>query len=922
MSAQNLKPSGVLGGLLGFVGFSVLAGVLVTAMVTPALAVTSVAASNTIGIFENLPDYIQIGEQSQQNQIYAMRAGAPLQIATIYKQNRQEVTWDQVSPFLKNAVVDGEDRRFYHHGGVDLPSVARAAIKNQTDASAGTSGSSTLDMQLVKNILVQQAVEQGKTQAERDKLIYQATQATIDRKLKEMKLAIGLDKKYTKNEILLGYLNIVGMGSNTYGVESAALQYFSVSAKDVTLAQAASLIAIVQQPNKQNLSDPKYYPANKLRRDQILNAMLQMKHITKKQHDDAIATKIEDEVKLSPPNNGCRNAVVPNAKLVCDYVTKVITSDPVGDAEANLKALKAKPKTTQAAIAQATTQIALAKADAAPYVTALGSTVAERRANWDKGGYKIYTSVDLGLQDVAQAALDTWTPPTEARFDLGAATATVEGGTGRVLVLAQNKIFDDAGVAAGTAPDPSRTALDLATDFPYGGSIGFETGSTYKVFDLANWLQNGHGLNDLVNGSSPTSYAPSKFTAPCDPSAIPAGPYKLYNDSGSGGIMTVKTALIKSVNNAFMDMATRSDLCSIRDTAKSMGAHRADFKTDLTVNPSAILGSNEQSPLTMAGAVATIGAGGLHCTPVIVDKVVNPSGKELPGQTKTCNQALTADVAAGVANAMIGSMTGGTSTLGNPNDRVPIGGKTGTSPTTHQDWIMGTTTKVGTAVWTGNVTGKAPLKSYTNPITRSNYYTTSRFQILKAIMKSANTNDALRGGAFPTASAAMLGGESATVPSVIGQSPENAQALLESLNYTYADGGTVASALPAGKVASTNPAPGTKTPVGATVTVYTSDGTLATTMPNVIGKSRHDAFNLLTSDSAGFSQGNIQIVWVPTTSPGPGPGPFGDFCKVVSSNPSSGAAAARTDPVTLNISTGLPASDPNSTKEPAAGCNP
>src|SRR6185312_13397456 len=163
----------------------------------------------------------------------------------------------------------GEDRRFYDHGGVDVPSVIRAVIKNQTDSSDGQSGSSTLDMQLVKNILVQQAVSEATTPQERTTLIAQATQATYDRKLKEMKLAIGLDKKYTKKEILLAYLNIVGMGSNTYGVESAAQQDFSVSAKDVTLGQAASLIAIVQQPSLQNLSNPKYYPANKLRRDQI-----------------------------------------------------------------------------------------------------------------------------------------------------------------------------------------------------------------------------------------------------------------------------------------------------------------------------------------------------------------------------------------------------------------------------------------------------------------------------------------------------------------------------------------------------------------------------------------------------------------------------------------------------------------------------
>jgi membrane peptidoglycan carboxypeptidase len=911
MSAQKQKPSGALGGLAGFLGFSVIAGVLVTAMVTPALAVTSVAANNTMGIFENLPSIISIGTQSQRNVIYGMKDGAPVEIATTYKQNRQEVAWADVSQFLKDAAVDGEDRRFFEHGGVDVQSVARALIKNQTQASSGTSGSSTLDMQLVKNILVQEALSLP-TKKERDAAYNAAIQTTIDRKLKEMKLAIGLDKKYTKDEILLGYLNIVGMGGNTYGVESAAQQYFSSNAKDLTLAQAASLIATVQQPNLQSVADPKYYAANKIRRDQILKAMLDLKHIDQKQYDEAVATTIESEVKIKAPTNGCRNAA--DAKAACDYVTKLITTDPVGDAEAALAAAQSSKKGTPAQIASriasAKTSLATIKETIAPVVSSLGADPAERKANWENGGYKIYTSIDLGLQDVAQAALDRWTPPTENRFDLGAAADTVEAGTGRILVMAQNKVFDDAGTVTGQGVDATKTALNLSTDYAYGSSAGFETGSTYKMFDLANWLQNGHGLNDLVNGTGPQTYKFSSFTAPCDPGVLAGTTFPLNNDSKSrGSMMTVKQALIGSVNNAFMNMAERQDLCSIRDTAKSMGAHRADMLKDLDVNPSAILGTNEEAPLTMAGAVATIGAGGVHCTPIIVDKVVDPKGKELPGQAKTCGQALTADVAAGVANAMIGSMTGGTSRPGNPYDGVPIGGKTGTSPTSHQDWIIGTTTKVGTAVWTGNVTGQAPLKAYTNPITKANYYSVSRFQIMKAVMKGANTNPALKGGAFQAASAQMLAGESAKVPDVTGQTPAQAQALLESFKFVYADGGPVASSLPSGRVASTNPAAGSKTSVGSTVTVYTSDGSQATTMPNVVGQARKDAIDLLTG-SAGFSKDNIHTEWVAGTP--------ADACKVVSTNPAAGAAAGKNDQVTLTVGSGTPAG-PTAGKDPG-GC--
>ncbi|MEO6943700.1 MAG: transglycosylase domain-containing protein [Lacisediminihabitans sp.] len=885
MSAQKLKPTSVLGGVAGFVGFSVLAGVLVTAMITPALAVTSVAANNTIGIFENLPDFIQIGEQSQQNTIYANRGGKPEVIASIYKQNRKEVAWDDVSPFLRDAAVAGEDRRFYQHGGIDLSSVGRAIVQNTQ--SADSQGSSTLDMQLVRNILMQDAL--AKPTIKEQKAAYkEATKKTTDRKLKEMKLAIGLDKKYTKKQILLAYLNIVGFSGNTYGVESGAKQYFDVSAKDVTLAQAASLMAIVQRPSYQNLSDPKNYPANKIRRDQILDSMLKEKYISQKQHDEAIATKIEDEVKPGKATNGCRNAT--DAKWACDYVSKLITSsttDPIFTAHN-------------------------------PVLTSLGATPTIRKANWEKGGYEIYTSIDLDLTDAADASLQQQAPPTEARFPLGAAADTVEVGTGRVLVMTQNKLFDDA-------PDADKqttTAVNYSTDFPYGGSGGFPTGSTYKVFDLANWLQNGHGLNDLVDGRTPQRYKMSSFTAPCDPGVLAGPDFPLNNDTRSGGMMTVRNALRDSVNNAFMHMAQVSDLCSIRDTAASMGAHRADGKP-LEVLPSAILGSNEQAPLTMAAAAATIGANGLYCAPTIVDKVVDPDGKKLAGQPQTCNQAITAEVSAGVANAMQLSMASGTSRSANPRDGVPIGGKTGTSDVADHVWIMGTTTKLSTTVWTGNIVGHSSLRKFTNPITRQSYANNARFNIFKAIMTPADANPAYRGVAFPDASAAMLGGESATVPSVIGQSPEQAKALLESLKFDYADGGPIPSALPAGRVASTNPGPGAKTPVGATVTVYTSDGSLATTMPDVVGQSRHNANQAIVAQ--GFDPNNIQVEWVASSSstnlpPGQLPGP--DFCKVVSSNPGANAQASKADSVTLKISTGYPAGNPLSTQAPSSGCNP
>src|SRR5690606_68181 len=107
--------------------------------------------------------------------------------ATVYKENRQEVAWAEVSPLIKQAVVAGEDRRFYEHGGVDVPSIVRAALGNLQQGDIG-SGASTLSMQLVKNILINQAL-QLPTEEDRKREYAAAMEQSIDRKLKEAKLA-------------------------------------------------------------------------------------------------------------------------------------------------------------------------------------------------------------------------------------------------------------------------------------------------------------------------------------------------------------------------------------------------------------------------------------------------------------------------------------------------------------------------------------------------------------------------------------------------------------------------------------------------------------------------------------------------------------------------------------------------------------
>ena len=743
----RLKSStgGVLGAIAGLLGFSALAGVLVTALVAPTLAVASTTASSSIGIFEALPDYMTIDQQSQRNVLWGKRGGQYVKFAEIFKQNREEVAWDQVSPYIKDALIAGEDRRFYEHGGVDLQSIARAAV-GYFSTSSIQSGASTLSMQLVKNILIMRAVQLTDKDA-RNKALADAQAQSLDRKLKEAKMAIGLEKTYTKNEILLAYLNITGYGGTTYGIEAAAQQYLSKSSADVTPVEAASLIAIVNEPPKLDLKTPEHYPANKIRRDQILGNMLSLKMITKKQYDEAVATKIEDYVKLTEPRNGCTYAL--DAKSFCDYIKTKVKDLPM-----------------------------------------LGDTADERQANWDRGGYNVYTTIDLDQQDNAQKQLQTYAPNTENRFKLGAVVSSVQVGTGRILVMAQNKLFDDTG----NGNKVTTTAVNFNTDKAYGGSTGFPAASTYKMFTLTDWLMQGHGVNEVVN-ATPQHW--KHFRASCAPDGSGAyvynPPYRSANDAGEAGPWTVVRGTARSVNGVFLSMAEQLDLCDIRSVAESMGVHRADGEP-LKTDASSVLGVNEVAPLTMASAIATIGGGGVYCAPIAIDKIVDATGANIGGQKADCRQAIPADVAAGAAYALKAVMDGGgTGSASNPHDGVPLIGKSGTDDQAWHTWVVSASTKVAMAVWVGNIVGHQSLRRiYVN----GTYGAAIRHSIGLRVLGPLTAR--YGGSSFPQPPAGMLSGSTIAIPNMVGQSPAWAKDMLESLGFGYIDGGPKPSDAPPG----------------------------------------------------------------------------------------------------------------------------
>ncbi|PZF58573.1 hypothetical protein DEI92_10955 [Curtobacterium sp. MCBD17_034] len=836
MSAQRTKPVSAVGALVGFVGFSVLAGLLVTIGVTPAIAVAGVTTTSTIGVFESLPEYIEIGALPQRNELYAYQGGKSVQFATVYDQNREELTYDQISPMLKDAAVDGEDRRFWSHGGVDVASLVRAGVGSIAGGSLGDSGgASTLTMQLVRNIKMQQALEKP-TKAEQLKAYNQAVEQTIPRKLEEMKLAIGLAKKYTKKQILTAYLNIAYFGDNTYGVQAAAQHYFNKSATNLSPVEAASILAIVQSPNTRNLSDPKYYDANQARRDVILKAMFAEHDISKADLDSALATKPADYVHLTPATQGCQAAGGTGAQFFCDYAVKVVKE-----------------------------------------MDQLGGTQEERDAAWRTGGYKIQTTLDLDLNGQQKTLLDTYDDKGSTALSLGSTFDSVETSTGRILTMAQNKDYDQSP----TSP-PSSTSINYSVDHKYGNSIGFQTGSTYKLFTLLDWLENGHGLYESVNGTPHTvsawQHCGSTLYTPWNPK----------NDSlGERGYYSVVNATAESVNAAFESMAAKLDLCDIRDVAQKLGVHDADGKALKTV-PSSVLGVNNIAPLTMASAYATVANNGVYCAPIAIDGITDANGTSLGGQTKQCKQVIDPSVAQAAVYAMKRTISSGTAVGAQTYDGAQLFGKTGTTDNADQIWLVGGSTKVVTAYWQGNTDGKRiSLRHVYSPASG-----TTLASQRASVWRQAQTpvNQQYAPGVFTDPTSSAINGSSVSVPDLSGKTTADAQTTLAADGFTFVDGGTQAGSAAAGTVSSTSPTAGTMLSKGSSVTVFTSDGSQAK-VPDVKGRTSSDA--KATLGDQGFTSVTVSGTFQKGTN--------GQACKVASTDPAAGTAATKSAQVTLTL---------------------
>ncbi|MCL2464653.1 MAG: penicillin-binding protein, partial [Micrococcales bacterium] len=629
--------------MVSFVLIAGVAGVLAGGLLLPGVALASGTTNLTVQAFDDLPTDLNLTQLPQKSVILASD-GTPL--ATFYDQNRVIVSLSDIAPIMQKAVISIEDKRFYEHGGIDPQGMLRAFATGALTTE--TQGASTLTQQYIKNVEIQNA-EMIEDPAQRQAAIDAATIDTKDaagyaRKLREAKLAISLEQKMSKNQILEAYLNIAQFGANSiYGVEAAAESYFGVHAKDVTYLQAATIAGITQNPSAY---DPTLHPAaSQHRRDTVLGTMYDQGYITHAQYEAGIATPLPTTLDPHPVAQGCMTAdkTVPGAGYFCDYVTKVILNDP-----------------------------------------AFGATSAAREELLYRGGLTITTTLVPSEEAQAVAAVDKGVPPNDPS-GIGAAIASVQPGTGQITSMAQNRTY-----SVSPDPGPGQTAVDWNTAQAYGGSAGFAPGSSFKVFTLIEWLKQGHSLSETVDGSSRT-IDQHEFTA-CGQPYASHQTWRPGNSEGSGGIETVLNATKNSVNTAFVAMGLQLDLCNIMQDAADLGVVQpggANVGQNIAAQPSNIIGSANVTPLAMAGAYAAIADNGTFCKPIAIKQVVNMSGKSLPVPSADCQEKLEPRIASAVTYALQTVFHGTAANLGVP--AYPAAGKTGTTSLNENNWFVGYT---------------------------------------------------------------------------------------------------------------------------------------------------------------------------------------------------------------------------------------
>nr|WP_255672332.1 transglycosylase domain-containing protein [Glycomyces amatae] len=738
-----------LGGAIALLICGVLAGVLAAAAAFPLVGLAGMMTENSVDSFESLPTELTQPTLPQTSYVYA--SDGETLITSFYEENRREVTLDEVSPLMIDALLAAEDSKFYEHNGVDWAGIIRAAVANQ---GGDSQGASTLTMQFVRNTLIYSA-------STIDEVIA-ASEDTYDRKLREARYSLAVEESMSKEDILEGYLNVIYLGNQAYGVHAGSYTYFNKPPADLTLAEAATLASLPKFPSyADGLLDGEGDDSKIVeRRDWVLDRMAGLGTITQDEADEAK----EQPLGLNPraQRSECVDVATANWGFFCDYF-----KEWWGNQEA------------------------------------FGADERERLSLLKRGGFKIVTSLDPELQDKASEKLadrvDVDDPAT-----LGSVTITP--GTGHIRAMAVNRVYSldqsDNGPRTDGKDEPSNypnTTVPLLSG--NDELAGYPAGSTFKMFTMLAALDEGWPLETRI--PSPARYTSHYMAVPGEGDTAYCGSTNAdgekawcpSNDGNwSAGPMNMWGMFGRSSNTAFVQLQELVGTSKAYEAAVAAGI---DFHPDSAVEQNKergtlddygtfTLGFDATTPLEMAEAYATVAAGGKHCEPLPALQVVNAEGEEWTDVTEpVCDQAFPEEVANAAVSAgrcVVGQSAEGTQCSGNTAASYasdfgrPLFGKTGTADSNRSYWFIASTPNATTATFVGD----------TDATYRSNVATNDLKDAVKAsgisILKSAVKDLEEEGWSKPTSD--MVNGKNlVSIPSIGCMDPDEARSRVANAGF-------------------------------------------------------------------------------------------------------------------------------------------
>ncbi|HEX5216795.1 MAG TPA: PBP1A family penicillin-binding protein [Vicinamibacterales bacterium] len=435
-----------------------------------AAGVAVLLAADLLVFTPDLREIGKLGEMARATTLYDAHGATAF---TVFKERRIQVPLDQISPDLINAVLATEDARFYRHWGLDVWRIGGAMLANLRNGDA-VQGGSTITQQLARKT-------------------YFSDEKTLRRKLKEAVVALRIEHRFSKREILEFYLNKIYFGEGLYGVEAAARGYFDKSAKSLTLAEAATLAGLIKAPSKYTPTDAK--PLALARRSVVLRRMTDAGFI------DANAAAAADKAPLEV-RNGFKDDDE-TGQYFKNYVTRLLV-DRFGWQTVASGGLKV--YTTYDPKAQHAAEAAVARGLADIEKTA--SFVGARRREIAKRG-------KTGAPSPA-------TPASAAQARLQAAIVAIDPTSGEVRALVGGRDF-------------KRSQFDRVTQ------AHRQAGSAFKPFVYAAALEMGASPATLLDDLD-------------DPTMTPQGAWLPADGHSGAGAMTVRTAIRTSSNRAAVQM--------------------------------------------------------------------------------------------------------------------------------------------------------------------------------------------------------------------------------------------------------------------------------------------------------------------------------------------------------------------------------